>query len=86
MKKADMAIVYFNPDTLAHKKLTPITNKQTMDAFGSDDLLIYTDSNLLNKDLKNMNWNNTNLLMMSSGNFNGLDFQDLAEKIIVIRT
>ena len=82
MKKANVAIVYFNPETISHKKLKPISNKQAMDAFGSNNLLIYTDSNLLIKDLKSRNWKNTNLLMMSSGNFDGMDITELTEALL----
>ena len=82
MKKANIAIVYLNPETISHKKLKPISNKRVMDAFGNNNLMVYTDSDLLIKDLKSKNWKNTNLLIMSSGNFDGMDFEKLAELII----
>ena len=53
-----------------------------MDAFGSKNLIIYTDSNLLIKDLKSRNWKNTNLLMMSSGNYDGMDIKELTELLL----
>ena len=82
MKKADIAIVYFNPETISHKKLKPISNKQVMDAFGNGNLVIYTDSDLLIKDLKSKSWKNANLLMMSSGNFDGMDIADLTNSLL----
>ena len=33
MDAADLAIVYFNPHTIAHKKLEPITEQQVAEAF-----------------------------------------------------
>jgi hypothetical protein len=30
-----------------------------------------------------MNWSNKNLLMMSSGNFDGINFEELGAKIII---
>jgi UDP-N-acetylmuramate: L-alanyl-gamma-D-glutamyl-meso-diaminopimelate ligase len=77
MAKADKAFIYFNPHTVAHKKLKPITPEQVRAAFGSDNVTVYDDSARLLNDLKQENWSNSNLLMMSSGNFDGLNFEQL---------
>ncbi len=81
MQNADVAFVYFNPKTLAHKKLENITPQEVKDAFATDNITIYTDSNKLVDDLKKINWDNKNLLMMSSGNFDGIDFNVLGEEL-----
>jgi UDP-N-acetylmuramate: L-alanyl-gamma-D-glutamyl-meso-diaminopimelate ligase len=81
MALADEAIVYFNPHTIAHKKLTSISEEQVKKAFGGNNLKVYTDSNLLLKDLLKMNFDNKNLLMMSSGNFDGIDFKELGNSV-----
>jgi len=77
MEKADEAFVYYNPHTVEHKKLDSITPGQVRDAFGSANVKVYNDSGLLLADLKKQDWTNSNLLMMSSGNFDGLDFEKL---------
>jgi len=82
MKTADEAYVYFNPDVIRHKKLKEITPAQVKEAFGGDNLTIFTDSALLIDKLLSSDWKNKNLLLMSSGNFSGIDFNELAEKII----
>ncbi|MBA3705779.1 MAG: peptidoglycan synthetase [Bacteroidetes bacterium] len=82
MSLADEAIVYFNPHTIEHKKLKPITEEQVKKAFGGNNIKVYTDSKILLEDLLKMNFENKNLLMMSSGNFDGIDFKKLGEKII----
>jgi len=82
MDAADIAIVYFNAHTIAHKKLPPITPVQVKEAFNREDISIYNDSKVLTTDLLNMPWKNANLLLMSSGNFDGVDFAELAGKII----
>ena len=79
MDKPDKAIVYFSPKTIAHKKLEPITTKQVLAAFGRKDLLIFTDSEKLETYLNNLNWQNMNLLMMSSGTFEGLNMENLID-------
>ena len=77
MDEPDTAIVYFSPETIAHKKLKPITIEQVYSSFGRENLLVFTDSNSLEKYLKSLDWKNQNLLMMSSGNFNGIKLEEL---------
>lgn len=81
MNEADKAIVYFNPHTIEHKKLKPITEEQVKNAFGRQDIITFTQSNLLVNFLTSIQWNNKNLLMMSSGNFDGIDFKKLSETL-----
>lgn len=81
MDKADAAIVYFNPQAVAHKKLDPISAEMIYDAFGRKDLRVYNDSALLVQDLKAMEWTEANLLWMTSGNFDGVDEKALAKEI-----
>ncbi len=75
------AIVYFNPQTLAHKKLEPISEADVKAAFGRSDLLVFTDSEALREYLIGQTWHNKNLLMMSSGTFSGLDMKRLGGQI-----
>ncbi len=82
MALADEAIVYFNPHTIEHKKLKPITAEQVKQAFGSNNVIVFTDSKELLEELLKKDFVNKNLLMMSSGNFDGIDFKELGEKII----
>lgn len=82
MQHADLAIVYFNPHTIAHKKLKPISGEQVKQAFGGNNIVVYTDSGKLLNDLRQMSWKEANLLMMSSGNFDGIDFSKLGESIV----
>jgi len=82
MNDADIAIVYFNPHTIAHKKLPPISTEQIKLSFGREDILIYNNSGKLFSDLQKMEWEYTNLLLMSSGNFDGIDFSELAHQVI----
>jgi len=82
MALADVSMVYFNPKTVEHKKLKPITAQQVQKAFGGDNLKVYTDSQKLVEDLMHLNFDKTNLLLMSSGNFSGLNLQELADKVV----
>jgi len=82
MALADEAIVYFNPHTIEHKKLKPVTEEQVKQAFGGNNIKVYTDSKTLLNDLLKIGFENKNLLMMSSGNFDGIDLKELGEKIV----
>ncbi|MCA6437766.1 MAG: peptidoglycan synthetase [Bacteroidetes bacterium] len=78
MDLADEAIVYFNPHTIEHKKLKAITTEQVLSAFNRKDLKVFTKSEEVSNYLKSKQWRNKVLLMMSSGNFDGIDFNALA--------
>ncbi len=81
MNDANQAIVYFNPHTIAHKKLAPISELDVLNAFKRNDLIVFTNSDELVNYLESIEWNNKNLLMMSSGNFDGIDFNQLADSL-----
>ena len=82
MDVADEAVVYFNPHAIEHKKLPPLDPQRVLQAFGNDNIKIYTNSKQLMDDIVAMDWNSANLLLMSSGNFDGVDFNDLANNIV----
>jgi UDP-N-acetylmuramate: L-alanyl-gamma-D-glutamyl-meso-diaminopimelate ligase len=82
MKEADEAFVYYNPKTIEHKKLAKITAKQVADAFGGTNIEVFTDSSQLIKKLKSVPYKKHNLLMMSSGNFDGVNLKALAMEIL----
>jgi len=82
MALADEAFVYFNPHTIEHKKLKGITEEQVKSAFGGNNIQIFTDSKKLLSHLLSLDFKYSNLLMMSSGNFDGIDFKDLAKQVL----
>ncbi|MFC2080883.1 UDP-N-acetylmuramate--L-alanine ligase [Bacteroidota bacterium] len=82
LDSADRAIVYYNPKTVAHKKLPEISHEQIKSAFKKTDLLVYSDAEKLMQDLLDSQWKDSNLLIMTSGNFDGQDLDSFAGKII----
>jgi UDP-N-acetylmuramate: L-alanyl-gamma-D-glutamyl-meso-diaminopimelate ligase len=82
MNLADRAIVYFNPLTIEHKRLEPITPENVKEAFGQGDLEVFTDSDQLFGELKKINWQDKNLMLMSSGNFSGKDLPAFAHELL----
>jgi UDP-N-acetylmuramate: L-alanyl-gamma-D-glutamyl-meso-diaminopimelate ligase len=73
MKEADVAIVFYKEETLMHKKLAPISKDDVKVSFGRNDLIVYTSQQEIEADLKTRTWSETNLLLMSSGNFGGMN-------------
>ncbi len=82
MDDADIAIVYFNPHTIAHKKLPEISVEQVKDGFDNKKLLIFTESNKLQNYLKEIDYSDKNLLIMTSGNLDGVNLGEFAKEII----
>ena len=74
MSAADLAWVYYNPETVKHKKLAFFEPETVYKAFKTNNLEVFTDSKALIQKIKTMDWHNKNLLIMTSGNFNGLNF------------
>jgi len=85
MDNADYAFVYFNPHTLAHKKLPPLDNETIYTSFKNKNIQIYQDSKALVDKLVSLKWTNQNLLMMSSGNFDGIDYEETIKKISILQ-
>ncbi|MBP8793893.1 MAG: peptidoglycan synthetase [Lutibacter sp.] len=71
---ADVAVVFYSPHALEIKKLEVITEQQIKEAFNRTDLIIYTNPTDFQEYLFKQNFENTALLLMSSGNYGGLDF------------
>lgn len=81
MKYSYRPIVYFNPATIQHKGLEPITPDDVIQAFDERDLRVFDNKEKLIEHLKSHTWKDKNLLMMTSGTFDHLDFNLLKEFI-----
>lgn len=81
MKAADLALVYFSPEVVQHKKLEPITKQMVSEGFGGNVLVVNDTKDVLDF-IRSKDWNNKVLLMMSSGNFDGIDYDALGEELI----
>ena len=78
---ADEAVVFYSPHAVKIKKLKPLSKEQIAKAFQRDDLIIYTDPKEFKDFLFAQKLNNTALLFMSSGNYGGLDLEDVKKLI-----
>ena len=82
MAAADIAFVYYSPEVVKHKKLAPISIEDVARGFHSDNVKVLIDSKILFENLANEDWDQSNLLLMSSGNFDGIDLNDFAVSIV----
>jgi len=74
---ADVAVVFYSPNAVEIKKLEEVTHEQIANAFQRDDLIIYTNQDEFKNFLFSQNFDNKALLLMSSGNYGGLDFEEV---------
>ncbi|TGD57070.1 UDP-N-acetylmuramate--L-alanine ligase [Flavobacterium humi] len=77
LQYADVAVVFYSPDAVKIKQLEEVTYEQIAKAFNREDLIIYTNPADFKEYLFNLNLENTALLLMSSGNYGGLNFDDV---------
>ncbi|GGK47455.1 MULTISPECIES: UDP-N-acetylmuramate--L-alanine ligase [Flavobacteriaceae] len=81
LNAADIAVVFYSPKAIEIKKLEKVTEQQIKEAFNREDLLIYTNPETFKTFLFSQNFKNTALLLMSSGNYGGLDFDKFKDLV-----
>ena len=79
---ADVAVVFYSPHAVEIKKLKEITEAQIAKAFERDDLIIYTNPDDFKNFLFSQNFENKALLLMSSGTYGGLNFDEVKSLIV----
>ncbi len=77
MEDADIPIIYYNIESIKHKGLDYIQKKDVFNAFDNKKLIIHTNALNLKKFLNNIEWEKSNLLIMSSGNFDNINFNEI---------
>ena len=78
---ADVAVVFYSPDAVKIKQLEEVSYDQIAQSFQRDDLIIYTNPAEFKDFLFNYDLNNSALLLMSSGNYGGLNFDEVKRLI-----
>ncbi len=79
---ADVAVVFYSPDAVKIKQLEEVTYDQIAQSFKRDDLIIYTNPVEFKDFLFSYDLNNSALLLMSSGNYGGLNFDEVKQLIL----
>ncbi|MDO6736455.1 UDP-N-acetylmuramate--L-alanine ligase [Wenyingzhuangia sp. 2_MG-2023] len=81
LNKADKAVVFYSPKAVAIKQLEEVSEEQIKNALKREDLIIYTNPNDFKQFLFSQNLENSAVLLMSSGNYGGLDFEEVKKLI-----
>lgn len=84
LDQADQAYVFVNPEAAKHKKMELPEAEYIKTSFGTKNLEVVMDAEKISSILNQLELNDTNLLLMSSGNFGGIDMEALAKKILGI--
>jgi UDP-N-acetylmuramate: L-alanyl-gamma-D-glutamyl-meso-diaminopimelate ligase len=82
MAEADVAFVYYSPEVIQHKRLHEILPEQVKQAFGGNNITVFTDSVALQTKLRELNYDNSALLLMTSGNFSGVNLIEFANELL----
>jgi UDP-N-acetylmuramate: L-alanyl-gamma-D-glutamyl-meso-diaminopimelate ligase len=64
------------------KKLPPLSKEKVREAFGSEKIIVHNNSHELFSEIKKMKSEYPVILLMSSGDFDGLDFDRLSEELL----
>ena len=82
LEYADKAVVFYSPDAVKIKQLDEVSYDQIATAFNRKDLVIYTNPVAFKDFLFKQDFDNSALLLMSSGNYGGLNFDEVKDLII----
>ena len=77
LEAADVAAVFYLPESVRIKKLKEVTPDQISEAFLRDDLQIFTDADDFKNFVFGQDYDNSVLLLMSSGNYGGLNLEEV---------
>ena len=81
LDQADKAVVFYSPHAVKIKQLDEVTTAQIGAAFGREDLIIFTNPSEFKAFLFGQNLEQTAVVLMSSGNYGGLDFEEVKELV-----
>jgi UDP-N-acetylmuramate: L-alanyl-gamma-D-glutamyl-meso-diaminopimelate ligase len=81
MDPADLAVVFYSRHALELKRLPPLPPEKVKEGFGTAGLIVINEKEELQAWLKEQSYENANLLLMSSGNYDGLDLGLFAKQI-----
>lgn len=79
---ADKAVVFYSSHALELKRLPPLPEAKVKAGFGKAGLVVIQKAEDLQAWLTQQNYKNVNLLLMSSGNYDGLDVAAFAARIV----
>lgn len=80
--QVDVGVVFYSNHALALKRMPELSAEKVLDGFNKPGLIVLNQKSDLQNWLSKQNFNNSNILFMSSGNFDGIDIHSFAQQII----
>ena len=81
LQYADVAVVFYSQHALELKRMPALPKELVYEGFNKEGLIVINSKEELNNWLHQQNYTNSNLLLMSSGNYDGVDMQNFAKNI-----
>ena len=81
MNGVEVALVYFDPNAIVHKKLEDLSTALVFNSFNRADLKVLTTRNQISESIEREITANTIVLFMSSGNFGGLNLEFFSKQL-----
>jgi len=82
LKPADEAVVFYDPEALKIKNGKPLSELEIKTAFGDQNITVFSEPIEFQEFLLKQNWGKSVLLMMSSGNYGGLNWETLKNSVL----
>lgn len=82
LEQADEAVVFYSRHALELKRLPDLSATAIEAGFNKKGLIVFTNRDVLHDWLVSRNYKKSSLLLMSSGNYDGLDIPLLAAKLM----
>jgi UDP-N-acetylmuramate: L-alanyl-gamma-D-glutamyl-meso-diaminopimelate ligase len=86
MDKADVAVVFYAKHALELKRMPDLPKSMVVEGFNKEGLIVMNDKEELQNWLTSQQYKNANVLLMSSGNYDGLDVATFAKQITLEHT
>jgi UDP-N-acetylmuramate: L-alanyl-gamma-D-glutamyl-meso-diaminopimelate ligase len=81
MNVADSGAVFYSQHALELKRMPPLPKEVVAKGFADETLMVYDNRADLEEWLKTLDYNNSVVLLMSSGNYDGMDLEQFAKSI-----
>ncbi len=83
LKPATKAYVFFDPNVVKHKKLPEISPELVAESFNIPVENVFTNPDKLKNEFFRLNLVNCNFLIMTSGNFAGINIKELTDRVLL---
>jgi UDP-N-acetylmuramate: L-alanyl-gamma-D-glutamyl-meso-diaminopimelate ligase len=81
LSKADQAVVFYSKHALEIKRMPDLPEDKIRTGFNQPGLIVFNEKKLLEGWLSENDFTNSNIVLMSSGNYDGIDMLTFAQRV-----